>query len=361
MSGRVVAVVGAQYGSEGKGVIAAHIGRRMADYHKPMPMYVRTGGPNAGHTVTDADGTLHKVRSVPVGFLFKTSPLVIGRAAAVSLPVLAQEMDRLERAGFDVHGRVMLDPKAAHISLRDSVTEEQTRRVEAIGSTGEGVGMARERYLRRDALAYPVNVLEAPGPLPPGIVICDTVQEIHDWYDDGGDVILEGTQGFGLSLYHGPTWPYCTSRDCTASQLANDCGLPATWIDEIVLVVRRYPIRVGGNSGPFTSPELTWDDISERCGRRVQEFTTVTQRLRRVAEFDPDMVRRAAMVNGATCMALNFVDYDKGNEPGIDHYALLQPHTLKFIRDLEQHVGIPVRYIGSGRKNEQSGFTVISR
>src|SRR5207245_5595420 len=111
-----------------------------------------------------------------------------------------------------------------------------------------------------------------------------TAPLLHGHLDRGGDVIVEGTQGFGLSLLHGPHYPHVTARDTTAAGFAAEVGLSPRQIEEIILVIRTFPIRVGGNSGPLED-EISWAEIQRLSGAsEVQpEYTSVTGRLRRFA------------------------------------------------------------------------------
>lgn len=115
--------------------------------------------------------------------------------------------------------------------------------------------------------------------------------ELNTAIKRGENVLLEGTQGFGISLYYG-TYPFVTSKDTSASQIAADNGVGPTRIDDVVVVFKAYPTRVG--EGPF----LTEMDrsVSDRLG--IQEFGTVTHRQRRIGQWDGDMARYSAMING---------------------------------------------------------------
>jgi adenylosuccinate synthase len=123
-------------------------------------------------------------------------------------------------------------------------------------------------------------------------------------------IIIEGTQGFGLSLLHSTEYPYVTSRDTTAATFVSEAGLSPLDVDQIVLVLRAFPIRVSGNSGPLPN-EIDWQIVSLESGSSVPivEFTSVTKSIRRVAHFHPDVVRQAIMVNRPTHIVLNHLDY----------------------------------------------------
>jgi adenylosuccinate synthase len=149
---------------------------------------------------------------------------------------------------------------------------------------------------------------------------------LHHVLDDGGDVIVEGTQGFALSLLHGPDYPYVTSRDTTAAGFAMEVGLSPRLINQIVMVLRTFPIRVGGTSGPFAR-ETSWEEIARTSGSPivVPEYTSVTRRLRRVAHFDIELVKMAYRYNRPTSLAVMGLDRLEHANTGITDIDKLPP------------------------------------
>src|ERR1700730_6357809 len=133
---------------------------------------------------------------------------------------------------------------------------------------------------------------------------------MHEGVRRGAQVIVEGTQGFGLSLLHSPYYPYVTSRDTTAAAALSEAGLSPIDVDRIVLVLRAFPIRVSGNSGPLPQ-ETSWAEISRegQHDHQLTELTTVTRRIRRVAQFDAEIVGLALEANRPTEVVLNHMDY----------------------------------------------------
>jgi adenylosuccinate synthase len=129
--------------------------------------------------------------------------------------------------------------------------------------------------------------------------------------DAGDRVVVEGTQGFGLSLLHSPHYPRTTSRDTSAAAATAEAGLSPVDVAEVVLVLRAFPIRVAGNSGDFGAQEIDWATVAAEGGHDevIAEFTSVTGRLRRVARFDPELVRKAITVNRPTSIVLNHLDH----------------------------------------------------
>jgi adenylosuccinate synthase len=157
---------------------------------------------------------------------------------------------------------------------------------------------------------------------------------------------LEGTQGFGLSLLHSPHYPKVTSRDTTAAAVLAEAGLSPLDVDQIVLVLRAFPIRVAGDSGPFGAEEIEWGKIAEEGGHveRLAEFTSVTGRLRRVARFDPVLVREAIAVNQPTAVVLNHLDYVDAAAGG----GGLTPRVAEFLATVTAQIGRPIDYLGLG-------------
>jgi adenylosuccinate synthase len=161
----------------------------------------------------------------------------------------------------------------------------------------------------------------------------------------GERVIIEGTQGFGLSLLHGPYFPYATSRDTTAAGALSEVGLSPLDVDDVTLVIRSFPIRVGGNSGPFGADEIDWLTVAEEGGHStsVEEFTSVTHRVRRVSRFDSEVVRQAIAVNRPSTIVLNHVDL-------IDANAVHGMTTTgqAFVDYVEAGIGQTIDYVGVG-------------
>lgn len=300
IEGSVVALVGGQYGSEGKGAIAAHLARQF-DTH------VRVGGPNAGHTYRDPSGRMFVSQQLPCGWINPSAALVIGRGAVVDVEQLDKEIRLAEEVDPTVRQRVFLDRHAWPLTVFDQINEGgvdgDMHRL--IGSTGKGVGAARIERIDRDPRSPRsiVTELERHGI---SIPVVDTVDLLHS--GGAGRILLEGTQGSGLSLIHGP-WPYVTSEDTNAAGLLAATGVPPQALEKTILVVRTYPIRVAGNSGPLPK-ETSWEYLSAATNGYIRpERTTVTKKVRRVAHFDIEVVRQAVRLNGRCEIAATFLDY----------------------------------------------------
>lgn len=332
-------LVGGQYGSEGKGAIARHVADR-------YQVHVRVGSPNAGHTFWWA-GEKHVMQSVPCGWINPHAKIVIGRGALLNHTMLMREVVHVMRYYPDFLDRLFIDAKAGVLDERfheqeGGVDGEMHRR---IGSTGEGVGPARIARLERDPdrLRLFEDVAEEWG--LSHCCVEDTPRLIAQWQDGGDDVLIEGTQGSGLSLLHSH-WPYCTSIDTNAAGIISEVGVAPSRLTDVLMVCRTFPIRVAGNSGPMKG-ETTWEEISRRVGHPVLERTTVTKKVRRVAEWDDDMFERSRLLNAPTSIALTFCDYV---DPAVyGKREVEEVLTAPVRRFMEEHglVG-SVRFLGTG-------------
>lgn len=185
-----------------------------------------------------------------------------------------------------------------------------------------------------------------PDP-PAGVEICEMAEWLYSVLAQG--LLLEGTQGSGLSLLTGQ-FPFVTSRDTNLAGLCADAALAPQRVTRVVLVARSYPIRVAGRSGPFWpgSQELSWSELGLE-----PEHTTVTGRERRVGSFSLKQLEYAARLNAATELALTFADYldpeISGRAGAIERSALrAYPRVAARVDEIEKRLRIPVRLIGTG-------------
>jgi adenylosuccinate synthase len=361
----IAALVGAQFGSEGKGLIAGHIAMNYG-------LHVRVGAANAGHTVYSLGDTLekHVMQQIPcAAYTNPEADLAIGPGALISPDIFLAELSNWN-AWRDKYGYaprpIFVDPRA-HVIQQDQIDrEQQTDLAERIGSTStiarEGIGIAAaDRVLRTADCLTADRWVKSLGLDVLGLVALVDVPKLIHHRDKNGDVLLEGTQGTGLSNTTG-FFPYTTSRNTTAAGLAADCGAAPGRVRHVIAVARTYPIRVAGNSGPFyqDSNEISWDKLGIDP---ENERTTVTKKIRRVATFSYEQVRDAVRINGASEVALTFADYlDDQQIAGAS--GLLEPgdaeldgheHLMDMLSIIESTTGVPVKYIGTGP------YTVIER
>ena len=336
-----VAVVGAQWGDEGKGKVVDWLSER-AD------IVVRfQGGHNAGHTLVIGDKTF-KLSLLPSGVVRPGKLGVIGNGVVVDPWALCAEIDKLAAQGVSVsHENLRVAGNATlilplHREL--DVMREEAAGEGKIGTTGRGIGPAYEdkvgrrairvqdlrnpatlgakvdrilvhhNALRRglgkpeiskDALIGELNEI-APKILP----FTDVTWDLLDRERRAGKRILfEGAQGALLDIDHG-TYPFVTSSNTVAAQAATGSGMGPRSIGYVLGIAKAYTTRVG--SGPFPT-ELT-DDIGERIGQRGREFGTVTGRKRRCGWFDATLVRQTLKIAGIDGIALTKLDVLDGFE-----------------------------------------------
>ena len=317
-------VVGGFFGDEGKGKIISYLA--IKDNPK---IIVRGGaGPNAGHTIRDGD-RVYKVRMLPSGFLNKNAKVMIGPGVVINPDVLNKEIQ-----DFDVTGRSFIDKHCGVIEDTHLSRDSKGELKEKIGSTGSGTGPANaDRAMRILKLAKDFDSLSS--------LIVDVPLEVNSALDANENVLVEGTQGTFLSLWHG-TYPFVTSKDVTASGICADVGIGPTKVDEVLVVFKSYVTRVG--TGPLDK-ELSLEDAEKKGW---SEFGTVTGRQRRAADFDFDLARRAIMLNGATQIAITKLDVLFTDCAGETSFDNLSVDAKAFITNIEKKLNIPVTIIGTG-------------
>ena len=318
-------VVGGFFGDEGKGKVIAHLALR----DEPA-VVVRAGvGPNAGHTI-QFGGRKFFLRMVPSGFVNERAMLLIGAGVLVNPKIFLKEVEETS-----TKGRIGLDPQCAIIEDVHIRREEESAHLsQKIGSTRSGVGAcAADRALRLAKLARDVPELSG--------FLTDVSGRIHEALWSGGRVLVEGTQGTFLSLYHG-TYPYCTAKDTCASALCSDVGIGPKDVGEVIITFKSYVTRVG--EGPLEG-QLPREEVERRGWL---EYGTVTGRERRAAPFNFELAKRAVMLNSATQIALTKLDVLFPEVRGAKDYRDLPSGAEEFIRRIEEATKIPVTIIGTG-------------
>jgi len=265
---------------------------------------------------------------------------LLSAGCVVDVDLLLAELEMLQIS----RARIVVDPRAVLITEEDRVAEAEA--ATRIGSTSSGTGAA---LIRRMARTPDVRLAASSKELRDRVRIEPVAPLLHADLERGGDVIVEGTQGFGLSLLHGIEYPYVTARDTTASGFASEVGLSPRHIDTIVMVIRTYPIRVGGNSGPFPE-EIDWETVRNLSGAPecYPELTSVTRRVRRVARFDMDAVVEACRYNRPTSLAvmgLDRLDHKNNKATCLED---ITGDSINFLRSLQQRTGTPVSLVGTG-------------
>lgn len=317
-------VVGGFFGDEGKGKIISYLA-----LHDNPTIVVRGGaGPNAGHTVRDGD-KVYKIRMLPSGFLNKKAKVLIGPGVVVNPEVFLKEIK-----DFEASGRAFVDRHCGIIEESHLNQDSKGDLKEKIGSTGSGTGPANaERAMRTLKLGKDIPSLSE--------YIVDVPDLINSALKNNENVLVEGTQGTFLSLWHG-TYPFVTSKEVTASGICADVGLGPTNVNEVVVVFKSYVTRVG--TGPLEN-ELEADELSKRGWT---EFGTVTGRSRRASEFNFELAKRAVMLNGATQIAITKLDVLFPDCAGKTSYDDLSSEAKSFIKKIEDELGVPVTILGTG-------------
>ena len=328
----ITIVVGGQFGSEGKGKVAHWLAREQrVDYA------IRVGGPNSGHTAVE-NGSPVILRHLPTPVLTGNVVGVIPSGAYVDTDVLLRE---IEEVGLR-RDQLLIDPAAVVIDDSMRAEERAAGLIEAIASTGQGVGSAlAKRTMRCLSVTFARDTTSLSG-----FVRLDLHRILADALARQKRVLVEGTQGFGLSILHGGHYPYVTSRDTTAAGALSEAGLSPRDVDCVALTLRAFPIRVGGNSGPLPL-ETNWEEVRDGSGanRDLTEFTTVTSRPRRVARFHEHIVLRAIAVNRPDLLFVNHVDYF---DYSVHEQPCLTSRAAQEVYEMESRLGLKIDHVGVG-------------
>ena len=348
------AVVGMQWGDEGKGKIVDLI----APQHDAVARY--NGGANAGHSVV-VKGERFSLHLIPSGILYPSKLAIIGNGVVLDPDKLQQEIDGLRSRGVDTSGLivssrahvVMPYHKAEDAAREDSLKKERLSRdgeqssvVSEIGTTRRGIGPAYAEKVQRSGAVRVCDLLD-PETLrekisiaiatkraslvdQPGVAATLDVAGVTDWALHAGEnlrpmvqdtayllnnlvragknVLFESANGTLLDVDHG-TYPFVTGSSCSVGGIGPGTGVPVQRVGRVTGVMKAYSTRVG--AGPMPT-ELTGDGedgkIGDRIRTRGREFGTTTGRPRRVGWLDLVAVKYSAMINGTTGLALTMLD-----------------------------------------------------
>jgi adenylosuccinate synthase len=316
-------IVGAFWGDEGKGKVISYIALK-----DKLDFCVRTGSVNAAHTVW-IEGKKYALHMVPAAFVHEKCCLLIGAGANVHVARFLEEVDLTK-----VKNRMGVDQQASIIEEKHSVQDKTNAHLKGIGTTGWGVGPALEERVGRTAkLAKDVPELQP--------FLADVATEINEGIDSGKKVLLEGTQGFMLSLFYG-TYPYVTGRDTSAAAICSEAGVGPTRVDDVLIVYKSFMTRVG--AGPMPG-EITKE---EAIKRGWFETAAGTGRDRRSAPFNFELAEKTAKINGATQAAVTKLDSMFPKCQGVRKFDALPNEAKQFIKEIENRTGIPVALIGTG-------------
>ncbi len=374
-------VTDGQWGSCGKGAITTAIAAKF------RPEIISTTNmANAGHTAVNEKGAAFIAKALPsASILTKWIPgyqpqIIVGPSAAFNIDQL---MDEIQQCG--VNYTLSIHPRAGVITDEHKKTEsgDSTSSTKHLASTMQGCGtFLADKVLRKKELKLARDYPELAGHLSDhlatklqlsadaqlsikGLSLPETLSTLMNKH--GHTILHEGSQGFSLDINHGSHYPQCTSRGTTAIQNMADMGINQRQLGDIFLVIRPYPIRVGnvivdgkqlGYSGDCYEgqEEITWEQVAKEANMPEEaaaslfkkELTTVTKRLRRVFTFSDRQLREAALINGATKIALNFANYIDWACYGVNTYDRLSTKVKDFIHKAEDTTSLPVTIVGTG-------------
>ncbi len=404
--GQVTAVIGAQWGDEGKGKIVD----LLAEHFDVIAR--ASGGANAGHTIV-VNGEKHVFHLLPSGCLREGKPIVLGNAMVIHLPTLMEEIKVLEEAGIDVLSRLHIS-HAAHIvfdfhQMVDGVIEERRmvasvsdrRKENGIGTTRRGIGPAyadkayrtgfrmgdlvemtddefKRAFQHRASFVHKMFDLSVTSKKELADVmlarellsenITDTATFLHHSLNQKKSILIEGAQATLLDIDHG-TYPYVTSSSTTVMGALQGLGLPPKILASVIGVAKAYCTRVGG--GPFQTEVLgpRGDALRERGG----EYGATTGRPRRCGWLSLSDLAYASRLNGFTHINLTKLDvldaekdvpiFDRAKEVvlpgwqestrGLTNFKDLPKNAQKYVEYIEKKMGIPVSFIGTGPGREE--------
>lgn len=396
--GTVSAIIGAQWGDEGKGKVTDILGEHFDVIARAC------GGANAGHTIV-VGGKKHVFHLLPAGCLHEGKPVVLGSGMVLHLPTLLQEIKTLKDAGIDLVPRLLISP-GAHILFdyhKDIDAALEAKRSKGIGTTKRGIGPAymdkaartgirMERFhedlsaeLKERAASvqsqYGVTVdiakelaqLEEARTELLECVIKSLPDLMRSFLEQKKRILIEGAQATLLDLDHG-TYPYVTSSFTTAAGALQGLGLAPVVLKSCIGVAKAYCTRVGG--GDFLTEDT--GERGDRLRTRGGEFGSTTGRPRRCGWIHLPDIRLSAFINGFSAINLTKLDvldeeetipvgtgtkengkvvYEdlpgwKVSTAGIREFSKLPKNAQAYISFIEKSVGVPVRLIGTGQGRE---------
>lgn len=346
-TGQNTAIVGLQWGDEGKGKIVDLLTAK----HDVIVRY--NGGANAGHTIVVGDEK-YALHLIPSGILYKDKQCIVGNGVVVDPVQLIKEIDALRDRGIEVGDNLRVSNRAHVVmpyhKVHDAALEQKLSQIagkgdQSIGTTKRGIGPAYADKVHRATAVRMSDLLDPKALLDKLKVTCsircaeltalgvdappldahaladeyaaygrrlaphiiDTVYELHDCVNAGKKILFEGANACLLDIDHG-TFPYVTSSNCSALGIHSGTGLPGKYVNEVVGIMKTYSTRVGG--GPFPSEEL--GEIGEQIRERGNEYGTTTGRPRRCGWLDLVAVKYSAMICGATSVASMLLDVLSG-------------------------------------------------
>jgi len=346
------AVVGLQWGDEGKGKVVDLLTAR----HDLVVRY--NGGANAGHTVVVGEQR-YALHLIPSGILYSDKLNVLGNGVVIDPAKVIEEITGLRDRGVQIGDNFKISDRAhivfSYHKAQDALMEAALSKARGdgkkIGTTGRGIGPAyadkasRSTAVRMgelldakklaDKLPHIVHIknvmlgalaTDCGQPYEPisaeallaecaeyaeklGKHICDTSHLLHDASETGKSILFEGANATLLDIDHG-TYPYVTSSNCSSLGVHTGTGMPGQQLDNVVGIMKAYSTRVGG--GPF--PTELHNEIGDRIREVGREYGTTTGRPRRCGWLDLMAVKYSAQISGATCLGVMLLDVLAGHE-----------------------------------------------
>lgn len=351
---RVVIIIDGQAGSCGKGKIAGYIALK-----ENVNAAVTNAFPNSGHVFEDENGKRRVFRNIPVSSVNQRTQLFMGAGSEIDMEVLRKEYE--ENSDILKGREIIVHPRVPIIEERHKELERKCIRS---GSTFKGGGACLAEKVMRDERLIFFDKL--------GNIRSDEtyVKKINEILENGGSLLIEGSQGCDLDLNNGTDYPHVTSRQCSAAQMVADSGIPISAVSDIIMVIRPYPIRISNktelgkniSSGKYgQAKEINWKEINSRSRADLDEIdftetTTVTKRIRRVFELDIERLKNNILINRPTEIALNFFEHLNADYCGVkgnykDIY--ITKYEREFISWLERELNVPITMLGTGPKNDE--------
>ena len=408
MNNNSIAILGAQWGDEGKGKIVDLLTEK-------CDAVVRfQGGHNAGHTLV-VDGKTTILHLIPSGILHDKVKCIIGNGVVLSLEALSEEIEILKKNNINVEDKLLISdgcPLILPIHIELDKAREKKKGKSKIGTTGRGIGPAYEDKISRrgirlgdlsnkntlfekvsEILDYHNFILKnyyscstySKKEVYENLVtfydiysqfIVDVPEYINNAFKESKKIVFEGAQGTLLDIDHG-TYPFVTSSNTTVGGIFTGSGVSPKNLDYTLAIVKAYTTRVG--SGPFMT-EL-FDNDGKHLSEKGHEFGATTGRERRCGWLDLVALKRSIIINGFTGICLTKIDvldqfktikvctkYD-GNKPiykcfdgwqknisKIKKYEDLPKKTKIYIETIEHYLEVPIDIISNGPGRDQNIF-----
>jgi adenylosuccinate synthase len=321
-----IAVIGAQFGDEGKGKIIDFLAEK-ADVVARF-----NGGNNAGHTI-EVNNNQTILHLIPSGILHKGTMNIIGNGVVVDPKVLMEEIDGLTDKGVKVNPDNLAVSENAHVILDKHIKEDKEKN-KHLGTTSRGIGPAYTDKAARAGIRvvdYINKNNEFSKKLSP--FVKNTTLLINNLADKNKKILFEGAQGTLLDIDFG-TYPYVTSSNSTSGGICTGLGVGPRKIGNVIGVAKAYITRVG--SGPL--PTELKDEIGKQIQKTGKEFGATTGRPRRCGWFDALMCKYSVMVNGLDAVALTKLDVLSGLEKM--KICIGYKHKSKIIKNFSNNVDV---------------------